>query len=100
MAGGMLGSTGPRTRFPTRSTSSSNCSDVSPVSSLVWQWSIRGVKTIGVAFLSPMRDHCPIGIDTPERQFLVVRVANGDQGDLEISQQALARLGALVGAVR
>jgi hypothetical protein len=39
-------------------------------SSLAWQWSLRGVKTIGVAFLFSMRDHCPIGIDTPKHQLL------------------------------
>jgi hypothetical protein len=35
-------------------------------SSLAWQWSLRGAKTIGVAFLFSTRDHCPIGIDTPK----------------------------------
>jgi hypothetical protein len=35
-------------------------------SSLAWQWSPGGVKTIGVAFKFSRWDHCPKGYDTPE----------------------------------
>jgi hypothetical protein len=33
---------------------------------LAWQWSLRGVKTIGVAFKFSRWDHCSTGNDTPE----------------------------------
>src|SRR5205807_3270522 len=36
-------------------------------SSLAWQWSLRGVKAIGVAFKFSRWDHCPMGYDTRER---------------------------------
>src|ERR671917_205411 len=36
-------------------------------SSLAWQWSLRGAKTIGVAFKFSRWDHCLTGYDTPER---------------------------------
>jgi hypothetical protein len=39
-----------------------------PRSSLAGQWSLRGVKTIGVAFKFSRWGHCPTGYDTPNVQ--------------------------------